>query len=58
MGDGEAAGNKAILLATMHVAGKSGKQMDLESVFHSIREAETTLPTDRWYIGKSKRGRK
>ena len=45
-GDG-AAGDGVIPVAVAHLDG--ARQLTLENVLHSINEAGTTLPTDRWY---------
>ena len=46
-GDGTAAGDGVIPVAVAHLEG--ARQLTLENVLHSINEAGTTLPTDRWY---------
>ena len=46
-GDGTAAGDGVIPVAVAHLDG--ARQLTLENVLHSINEAGTTLPTDRWY---------
>ena len=46
-GDGTVAGDGVIPVAVAHLDG--ARQLTLENVLHSINEAGTTLPTDRWY---------
>ena len=46
-GDGRAVGDGVIPVGCAHLAG--AEQITLEGVLHSINEAGTTLPTERWY---------
>lgn len=46
-GDGNAVGDGVVPLAWSMLDG--AKQIELDGVLHSINEAGTTLPTDRWY---------
>ena len=46
-GDGRALGDGVIPVGCAHLPG--AKQITLEGVVHSINEAGTTMPTDRWY---------
>jgi len=47
MGDGEALGDGVIPIECAHLA--QAEQITLDGVLHSINEAGTTLPTERWY---------
>ena len=46
-GDGEAQGDGVIPVGCAHLPG--ALQVTLDGVLHSINEAGTTLPTERWY---------
>jgi len=46
-GDGEAIGDGVIPVGCAHLDG--AVQITLDGVLHSINEAGTTLPTERWY---------
>ena len=46
-GDGEAIGDGVIPVGCAHLPG--ALQLTLDGVLHSINEAGTTLPTERWY---------
>ena len=46
-GDGYAMGDGVIPVGCAHLEG--AEQITLDGVLHSINEAGTTLPTDRWY---------
>ena len=46
-GDGYALGDGVIPVGCAHLEG--AEQVTLDGVLHSINEAGTTLPTDRWY---------
>ena len=46
-GDGEAMGDGVIPVGCAHLAG--ARQVTLDGVLHSINEAGTALPTERWY---------
>jgi len=46
-GDGEALGDGVIPVGCAHLPG--ARQLTLDGVLHSINEAGTTLPTERWY---------
>ena len=46
-GDGEAEGDGVIPVGCAHLPG--ALQLTLDGVLHSINEAGTTLPTERWY---------
>ena len=46
-GDGGALGDGVIPVGCAHLEG--AEQITLEGVLHSINEAGTTLPTERWY---------
>ena len=45
--DGEAEGDGVIPVGCAHLPG--ALQLTLDGVLHSINEAGTTLPTERWY---------
>ena len=47
IGDGGATGDGVIPVGCAHLAG--AEQLTLDGVVHSINEAGTTLPTERWY---------
>ena len=46
-GDGGATGDGVIPVSCAHLDG--ARQVTLDGVLHSINEAGTALPTDRWY---------
>ena len=46
-GDGRAVGDGVIPMSAAHLEG--ALQVTLDGVLHSINEAGTTLPTERWY---------
>ena len=46
-GDGGLLGDGVIPVECAHLEG--AEQITLEGVLHSINEAGTTLPTERWY---------
>ena len=50
-GDGEAEGDGVIPVGCAHLPG--ALQLTLDGVLHSINEAGTTLPTERWYGSES-----
>ena len=48
-GDGEAAGDGVIPRQCALLEGDGVERITLDGVLHSINEAGTALPTDRWY---------
>ena len=46
-GDGAATGDGVIPVGCAHLSG--ALQLTLDGVLHSINEAGTALPTERWY---------